>query len=93
MSDAPLTSKQKEVLDYMVDVWNRKGVPATIRDIGSKFDIKSPNGVMSHLKALEKKGYVLHGGNGAHSWRPKYRTIEATCPHCDCEIEIFEEMQ
>lgn len=76
----------------MVDTWNDKGVPATIRGIGERFDIKSPNGVMCHLKALEKKGYVVHAGRGAHSWRPKFRTIETTCPHCECDIEIAEEI-
>jgi repressor LexA len=29
-----------------------------VREIGLEFDIKSPNGVMCHLKALEKKGLI-----------------------------------
>ena len=30
----------------------------TVREIGEHFDIASPNGVMCHLKALEKKGMI-----------------------------------
>ena len=33
-------------------------LPAAIRDIGKEFGIVSPNGVMCHLKALEKKGFI-----------------------------------
>src|SRR5438132_8921874 len=35
-----------------------KGSPPAIRDICEEFGISSPNGVMCHLKALEKKGYI-----------------------------------
>jgi repressor LexA len=31
---------------------------ATVREIGLHFEIKSPNGVMCHLKALQKKGLI-----------------------------------
>ena len=40
----------------------------TIREIGTHFGIKSPNGVMCHLLALRKKGHIV--------WQPgKFRTI------------------
>ena len=36
------------------------GDPApTVREIGEEFGIRSPNGVMCHLKALEKKGHIV----------------------------------
>src|SRR5262249_42093209 len=34
----------------------------TVREIGVQFEIKSPNGVMCHLKALEKKGLIKREG-------------------------------
>jgi repressor LexA len=34
------------------------GVPPSIRQIGAALGIRSTNGVRSHLKALEKKGYI-----------------------------------
>src|SRR5690606_27227743 len=30
----------------------------TVREIGNQFGIRSPNGVMCHLKALERKGLI-----------------------------------
>lgn len=35
-----------------------RGYGPTVREIGAGFKIKSPNGVMCHLKALEKKGLI-----------------------------------
>jgi repressor LexA len=34
-----------------------------VREIGSHFEIKSPNGVMCHLKALQKKGLIHREAN------------------------------
>ena len=39
-----------------------EGYGPTVREIGEGFDIKSPNGVMCHLKALEKKGLIKRTG-------------------------------
>lgn len=53
----PLTRRQQEIYDYLVERI-MKGLPPTVREIGSQFGIRSPNGVMCHLKALEKKGLI-----------------------------------
>lgn len=56
-STRPLTEKQREVYLFLKRVIT-KGQPPTIREIGARFGIRSPNGVMCHVKALERKGYV-----------------------------------
>jgi repressor LexA len=38
-----------------------------VREIGKAFDIKSPNGVMCHLKALAKKGLIIREENCARA--------------------------
>jgi repressor LexA len=53
-----LTERQREIYDFIESKIEDCGFPPTIRDIGGRFDIKSPNGVMCHLKALEKKGLI-----------------------------------
>src|SRR5262249_25586385 len=53
-----LTERQREIYDFICTKIDEAGYPPTIRDIGSQFEIKSPNGVMCHLKALEKKGPI-----------------------------------
>lgn len=53
-----LTARQQEILDYIEQVVRTTGVPPSIRQIGAALGISSTNGVRSHLKALEKKGYI-----------------------------------
>lgn len=93
MSKDSLTEKQAAILDMMVKHWQREGITPTVREIAAHFKINSPNGVICHLVALEKKGYVVNvGGRGSHCWRPKYRTVGVCCPECCCEIEVVEEL-
>lgn len=75
MSDtASLTSRQQEIYDFICHRIDQRGFPPTIRDIGTAFDIKSPNGVMCHLKALEKKGFITREGKSARAIRPTRRS-------------------
>ena len=53
-----LTSRQREIYDYLLKTIREKGYAPSIPEIGSKFKIASTNGVSDHLKALEKKGYI-----------------------------------
>src|SRR3954454_14100439 len=70
-----LTRRQREILDFINRKIDTRGFPPTIRDIGTAFDIKSPNGVMCHLKALEKKGYISRVGKSARAIRPTHRMV------------------
>jgi repressor LexA len=63
MSLDSLTSRQREVLDFIRDKIDNRGYGPTVREIGEHFDILSPNGVMCHLKALEKKGIITREPN------------------------------
>ena len=54
-----LTSRQRDILQFIVENTEKMGFPPTIREIGVQFQIKSTNGVNDHLKALERKGYLL----------------------------------
>ncbi len=53
-----LTQKQHEIYDFIREKIEGRGYGPTVREIGEAFEIKSPNGVMCHLKALEKKGMI-----------------------------------
>jgi repressor LexA len=53
-----LTKKQRLIYDFLKDKIQTRGYGPTVREIGLEFGIKSPNGVMCHLKALEKKGLI-----------------------------------
>ncbi len=53
-----LTDRQQGIYNFIRKHIETKGYPPAIRDICDAFGISSPNGVMCHLKALEKKGYI-----------------------------------
>lgn len=53
-----LTPRQREVYKFIRDKIRNRGYGPTVREIGERFKISSPNGVMCHLKALEKKGLI-----------------------------------
>ena len=54
---SPLTDQQSRVLAFIVCCQDNGWTP-TVREIAAEFDIGSPNGVMCHLNALEKKHYI-----------------------------------
>lgn len=66
-----LTKRQASVYEFIRDKIVNRGYGPTVREIGERFDISSPNGVMCHLKALEKKGLIRRMPN-------KSRAIELT---------------
>jgi repressor LexA len=74
MSLDQLTKRQREVFDFVRDKIVNRGYGPTVREIGEFFGISSPNGVMCHLKALEKKGLILRSPN-------KSRAIELVGDH------------
>jgi repressor LexA len=53
-----LTRRQQEIYDFIKDKILNRGYGPTVREIGTHFGIRSPNGVMCHLKALEKKEMI-----------------------------------
>ena len=58
-----LTRRQRAVYDFIRDKIINRGYGPTVREIGEKFKISSPNGVMCHLRALEKKGLIIREPN------------------------------
>src|SRR5258707_12837031 len=58
-----LTDRQKEIYDFIEEKIEVRGYGPTVREIGLAFGIKSPNGVMCHLKALQKKGLIRREPN------------------------------
>lgn len=53
-----LTDRQQEIYEYLVEHFRENGYPPTIREIGFRFGIRSTKGVVDHLTALERKGFI-----------------------------------
>ena len=62
-----LTDRQRNVYDFIRDKIVNRGYGPTVREIGEQFGISSPNGVMCHLKALEKKGLIKRSPNNSRA--------------------------
>jgi repressor LexA len=59
---SPLTERQREVYNFIVEHVRRQGYSPTVRDIGHALGIRSPNGVICHLDALAEKGRIRRAG-------------------------------
>jgi len=57
------TERQMEIYAFIRDKIHSRGYGPTVREIGQAFRIRSPNGVVCHLKALERKGLITRGKN------------------------------
>ncbi|MCF0136596.1 MAG: transcriptional repressor LexA [Lachnospiraceae bacterium] len=53
-----ISSKQREVLDFMVRYQEDKGYPPSVREICSAVGLSSTSTVHGHLSRLEAKGYI-----------------------------------
>jgi repressor LexA len=98
-NQSTLTSRQKEIYEFIRDKIESRGYPPTVREIGDAFQIKSPNGVMCHLNALVKKGLIHREDKSARAIQlvdyqpptaaelPLYGSVAAGTPIAAVETE------
>lgn len=73
MEKLPLTSRQKEILEYLGSHTRDFGYPPTVREICRATGLKSPRSVSQHLQALERKGYIHRGKDKSRAIRFLHR--------------------
>lgn len=56
--DRVLSSRQKEILEYIKDTLRAKGYPPSVREIGEAVGLSSSSTVHSHLARLEECGFI-----------------------------------
>jgi repressor LexA len=64
-----LTPRQQKVYELIRDKIRNRGYGPTVREIAEHFGIRSPNGVVCHLRALEKKGFITREPNMSRAIR------------------------
>lgn len=74
-----LTSRQQTVLDFVRASIAKHGYAPTIREIGEHVGIRSTNGVSDHLRALERKGYIVRKDMKS---RAMLLVENGVCSHC-----------
>lgn len=90
-----LTERQKQVLGVITASIDKNGCPPTLREISERIGIKGTATAISHLEALEKKGYInrrsgsrgimLVGHNAATIFLPIVGTVRAGVPEAAIE--------
>ncbi len=58
MAYGKISTKQREILEYIKQEILNKGYPPAVREICEAVDLKSTSSVHSHLETLEKNGYI-----------------------------------
>ena len=67
MLQETLTKKQRTVFNFIRKQIKQNGNAPTIREIADEMGFRSPNGVICHLTALEKKGLIHRGSHKSRS--------------------------
>ncbi|MGN0352158.1 MAG: transcriptional repressor LexA [Roseburia sp.] len=58
MAYGKISTKQREILEYIKQEILNKGYPPAVREICEAVNLKSTSSVHSHLETLEKNGYI-----------------------------------
>lgn len=77
-----LTTRQQNILDFIVAFTAAEGFAPSLREISEAFGIASTNGAKDHLLALERKGAI-------HMVEKLSRALVVcgvACPRCHPEI-------
>ncbi|MFA6430003.1 MAG: transcriptional repressor LexA [Patescibacteria group bacterium] len=61
----PLTPKQKDVLDFIIQFINERGFAPSYREIAGGLELASPSTVHAHIQSLRMRGYLRANEAGA----------------------------
>lgn len=67
---APLTKRQRQILDELTRFQSERGYCTSVRELMRRFGWASPNAVLTHLRALRKRGLVTWEPGVARTIRP-----------------------
>ena len=90
-----MTGRQKLVLEFFREFFVSNLRAPTLREIQGQLGIKGASGVLCHLTALVKKGYLLAEDKGTHQtrWRlagVRLELVEETCLTAPTAAETAE---
>ena len=83
-----LTSRQREILDFIYSSQVENGVVPTLREIARQFGFRSMTAAADHVRALRRKGYLLHHPRLArsHSVAPQF---QRPAPHAVVNVPLY----
>lgn len=75
-----LTPRQRQVLAFVTGFIDANGYPPTLREIARHLEVNGTFGVMRHLDALEKKGYLTKTAGSSRGIVLAGRTSSVSLP-------------
>jgi SOS-response transcriptional repressor LexA len=66
----PPTERQRMILDLVRGSIRERGYPPSIREMMAATGVGSTNGIMCHVRALQRKGLLRHDGKTCRSFVP-----------------------
>jgi repressor LexA len=71
----PVTPKQKEVLDFIIQFINDQGFPPSYREIADGLKLASPSTVHVHVQALRERGFLRANAGSARELEPTEKAV------------------
>lgn len=65
-----LTARQQQVYNFILDYISSRGYPPTLQEIAQHLKVSGNLGVIRHLTALEKKGYIRRDSGSSRGIAP-----------------------
>jgi len=75
-----LTRRQRDIVCFCRDHYQRHGYPPTLREIGAAVGLKSTSSVDYQVRELQRKGYLSRDLGRPRTTRPRTPTREAAAP-------------
>ena len=78
MATAPLTIRQRQILDCIEASMRDRGYPPSVREIGESVGLTSPSTVHNHLNTLQKRGYLRRDPSKPRAIEVRYDAMSGT---------------
>jgi len=75
LSEAPLTGKRREILDFIAAEVRERGYPPSVREIASAVGLASTSTVQAHLNTLQRQGYLRRDPTKPRALEVRYDAI------------------
>jgi repressor LexA len=69
-----ITTRQKQILDFIERCQKQEGFPPSLRDICAALGLASPGSLLRHLHVLESEGFITRLPGKKRTWRLTNRT-------------------
>ncbi len=78
MADAPLTVRQREILNFIESSTRERGYPPSVREIGEAVGLTSPSTVHNHLGTLQRMGFLRRDPTKPRAIESRYDPSSST---------------